>query len=127
MAPRDGNGIKDFPLACCVENGGCELQSLSSAIKMHQNFFVSEPLFFPLSPDVLMTGTVRGKGGGAGFWRLAGVMMQYVVAHSLSVDVFFFLLFFFFPELCFSSAISIRLEMAFNLKKAYGLFIQELN
>lgn len=88
MAPRDGNGIKDFPLACCVVS--CELQSLSSAIKMHQNFFVSEPLFFPLSPDVLMTGTVRGKGGGAGFWRLAGVMMQYVVAHSLSVDVFFF-------------------------------------
>lgn len=90
MAQGDGPGIKDFPFACCVENAGCELQSLSSAIKMHQNLFVFEPLFFPLSPDILMTGTVRGKGGGAGFWRLSGVMVQYVVAHSLSVDVFFF-------------------------------------
>lgn len=72
-----------------------------------------------------MTGTVRGEAGRAGFWHLSGAMEQYVVAHSLSVHVFFF--FFFFPELCFSSTISIGLEISFNLKKAYGLFIQELD
>lgn len=38
----------------------------------------------------------------------------WVVAHSLSVDVFSFL---FFPELCCSSTVSIGLEITFNLKR----------
>lgn len=125
-AQRDRNGIKAFPLTCRVANAGCELRSLSSAVKMHQNWFVFEPLCFLLSPDILVTGAMRGECGRAGFWRLSGVTMPYIVAHSLSMDVLFFFSFF-FPELCFSSTVSIGLEMAFNLKKACGLFIQELD
>lgn len=60
-------------------------------------------------------GTARAPGGRTGFGACLE-LIQFVFAHSLSLDVFFFPLF--LPDLCFSSTVSIGLEMAFHFKKA---------
>lgn len=107
LAQRDRSTI-DFPLACCVEDAGCELQNLSSAMKMLPN----------LSSNLAGFGDRhRERQGwpGRGLELVLGFPYRMLLHIPLSVVVFFIVFSFFsFPELCFSSTLSIGLEMALN-------------
>lgn len=121
LAQRDGIRI-DFPLHCCVEDAGCGLQSLSSATKMLQN----------LSLNLAGFGDRHRERQGWQGRDLVLVWSSHTGCCCTFLDLWlsFFIVFFFFslPELCFSSTMSIGLEMAFNWDgKAYGLFVQELD
>lgn len=101
LAQRDGSRI-GFPLACCVEDAGCELQNLSSAIKMPPD----------LSVNLAGLGDRHRERQGWLVWDShTGCYCTFLY---LWRSFFIVLSFFSFPALCFSSISSIGLEMALN-------------